>query len=168
MRKLYRTFAIFLCCLSLTACAEKKWETILIEKNRQIVTRYFEEVWNQGKLEVLDELIAPNYVNHNPGAPNPKLGPEGLKPIVAAMRKGIPDIKYTILDMVVTSDKVAVRVVMTGTQTGELFGIPPTGRKVTVNQFQFERIENGKIVEHWRQTDDLGMLKQLGLIPDTK
>jgi predicted ester cyclase len=65
--------------------------------------------------------------------------------------------------MVVTADKIAVRVVMTGTHTGDLFGIAPTGKYVSVNQFQIERIENGKIVEHWRQTDDLGMLRQLGL-----
>jgi predicted ester cyclase len=138
----------------------------LIEQNKQMISRYFEEVWNQGKLEVLDELIAPNYINHSPKAPNPKPGPEGLKPIVAALRKGMPDVKYTIQDMVVSSDKVAVRLIITGTHTGDLFGIAPTGKKVAFNQFQIERIENGKIVEHWRQTDDLGMMKQLGLLPD--
>lgn len=139
-----------------------------IEKNKRIITRYFDEVWNQGRLEVLDELIAPNYINHSPGAPNPKPGPEGLKPIVEALRKGMPDVKYTIQDMVITPDKVAVRVVMTGTHTGDFFGIAPTGKHVTVNQFQIERIENGKIVEHWRQTDDLGMMRQLGLLPESK
>lgn len=139
-----------------------------IEQNKRLVTRYFDEVWNQGKLEVLNELIAPDYINHSPGAPNPKPGPEGLKPIVEAIRKGIPDVKYTIQDMVVAPDKVAVRVVMTGTHTGDFFGIAPTGKRVTVNQFQIERIENGKIVEHWRQTDDLGMMRQLGLLPEGK
>lgn len=162
------TFVIVFCILALAACAEEKPEMNLIEKNRQIVNRYFEEVWNQGKLEVLDELIAPSYVNHSPGAPNPIPGADGLKPIVAAVRKGIPDVKYTVQDMVVTVDKVAVRVVMTGTHTGDFFGIPATGRRVVVNQLQIERIENGKIVEHWRQTDDLGMLRQPGLTPGAK
>jgi steroid delta-isomerase-like uncharacterized protein len=135
----------------------------IIEQNKKLIIRYFEEVWNRGELEVLDELIASDYINHSPGAPNPKPGPEGLKPIVIALRNGIPDVKFTIQDMVVTADKVAVRVVMTGTHTGDFFGIAPTGKYVSVNQFQIERIENGKIVEHWRQTDDLGMLRQLGL-----
>lgn len=138
-----------------------------IEQNKRLITRYFDEVWNQGKLEVLNELIAPNYINHSPGAPNPKPGPEGLKPIVEALRKGMPDVHYTIQDMVVTSDKVAVRLEMTGTHTGNFFGLAPTGKQVTVSQFQIERIENGKIVEHWRQTDDLGLMRQLGLLPST-
>ena len=140
----------------------------LVDKNRQIVTRYFEEVWNQGRLDVIDELVAPNYVNHSPGTSNPAPGPVGLKPIVAALREGMPDVKFVIQDMVVTPNKVAVRVVMTGTQTGNFFGIPATGRRVSVNQFQIEHIENGKIVEHWRQTDDLGLMRQLGLMPDAK
>jgi predicted SnoaL-like aldol condensation-catalyzing enzyme len=113
-----------------------------IEQNKRTMTRYFDEVWNQGRLDVLDELIAPNYINHSPGAPNPKPGPEGLKPIVAAIRKGMPDVNFTIQDMVVAPDKVAVRVVMTGTHTGDFFGIAPTGKKVTVSQFQIERLGN--------------------------
>lgn len=139
-----------------------------IEQNRCLVTRYFDEVWNQGKLEVLDELIAPGYINHSPRTPNPKPGPEGLKPIVEAIRRGMPDVNYAIQDMVVAPDKVAVRLVVTGTHTGDFFGIAPTGKRVTVNQFQIERIESGKIVEHWRQTDDLAMMQQLGLLPAGK
>lgn len=168
MKKSKRASLFVLSIFALTACSEGKQEMNLIENNRQIVSRYFEEVWNLGRLNVLDELIAPNYVNHSPGAPNPLPGPEGLKPIVTALRKGIPNVKYTIQDMVVTADKVAVRVMMTGTHTGDFFGIPATGRAISVNQLQIERIENGKIVEHWRQTDDLGMLRQLGLIPNAK
>lgn len=137
-----------------------------IERNERLIRRYFEEVWNRGELEALDEIVAPDYVNHSPGMPDPRPGPEGLKPIVAALRKGIPDVAYAIQDIVVSPDKVAVRVVMTGTHTGALFGIPPTGRRLTVEQMQIERIENGKIAEHWRRTDDLGMMRQLGLLPE--
>lgn len=134
-----------------------------ITYNRQLISRYFEEVWNQGRLDVLDELIAPNYINHSPGLPNLPPGPSGLKPIVAALRQGLPDVHYVIKDMVVTADKVAVRVSMTGTHRGVFFGLPATGRPVSVDQLQIERIENGQIVEHWRQTDELGLLRQLGL-----
>jgi steroid delta-isomerase-like uncharacterized protein len=136
----------------------------LTERNRRIGERYFKEVWNQGKLEVLDELLSPDYVNHTPSIGNPPPGPDGLKPIVAAIRRGFPDLSFELKDMVVTADAIAIRVVMRGTHLGELFGIPPTGRKVEVNQINIERIENGRIVEHWRVTDELALQRQLGLI----
>jgi steroid delta-isomerase-like uncharacterized protein len=145
-------------------CAEETSSMDVAEQNKEIVTRYFEEVWNQGKLDVLDELLSPSYINHSPGMPNPKPGAEGLKPIVAAIRVGFPDLKYVIKNMVVSENQVAVHVLMTGTHTGDFFGIPPTGKKVEVSQMQIERIENGKMIEHWRVTDDLSMMKQLGKI----
>lgn len=136
----------------------------LIQSNEQIIKKYFNEAWNQGKLEVLDEIIAPNYINHTPGSPNPIPGPEGLKPIIASLRKAFPDLKFTIENMVISEEQVAIHCIMYGTHTGDLFGLPPTGKKVKVNQMQIERIKEGKIVEHWRQSDDLGMMKQLGQI----
>lgn len=135
-----------------------------LEKNRTTVTRYFEEVWNQGKLDILDEILSPEYINHNPGFENPKPGPEGLKPIVSAIRTGFPDLKYIIEKLIVTDDYVAAYVTMTGTHTGVFFGIEPTGKKIEVHQMQFERIFDGKMIEHWRVTDDLSMMKQLDQI----
>ncbi len=136
----------------------------VLDENRQIVTRYFEEVWNQGKLDVLDELLSPEYMNHNPGFEKPKPGPDGLKPIVSEIRKGFPDLKYIIEKMLVTDDYVAAYVIMTGTHIGNFFGISPTGKNIKVYQMQFERIANGKMIEHWRVTDDLSLMKQLGQI----
>ena len=133
-----------------------------IERNTTLIKRYFEEVWNQGKLDVLDEIIDINYINHSPGAPNPEPGPVGLKPIIAGMRQAFPDLHFEIKNMIVTSSQVAIHSVMHGTHKGDLFGMAPTGKVVKVNQMQIERIENGKIVEHWRQSDDFGMLQQLG------
>lgn len=130
--------------------------------NRQLINRYFNEVWNEGQLDVLDELLTPDYINHSPGIPNPKPGPADLKPIVAAMRVGMPDLHYTILDLVVAEDKVAAQVRVTGTHRGEFFGIAPTGRAIDVRQMQIEWIRDGKICQHWRLTDDLELLRQLG------
>lgn len=135
-----------------------------IEQNRRLIQRYFEEVWNQGKLDVLDDLMHPAYRNHSPGLPDPQPGPAGLKPIVAAMRIGLPDMHYTIEDMVIAPDKVAVRVTLRATHKGDLFGMAPTGRHIEVEQMQIERIEDGRIIEHWRRTDDLSLLRQLGQI----
>ncbi len=137
-----------------------------IELNEKIIRRYFDEVWNQGKLEVLDEIIAATYVNHSPGMPNPILGPEGLKPIITELRKAFPDLHFTIENMIVAEKQVAIHCTMYGTHEGNLFGLLPTGKKVKVNQMQIEYIEDGKIIAHWRQSDDLGMLRQLGKIKE--
>lgn len=139
-------------------------EAQILRANRALVVRYFEEVWNLGRLEVLDELLAPDYVNHSSTTPNPRPGPADLKPIVAEMRRGIPDLHYEILDLVVAADKVAAYLRMTGTHTGTLFGMKPSGAKVDVKQMQFEWIRDGRIVQHWRLTDDLTLLKQMGQI----
>ena len=132
----------------------------IMEINKVIIERYYNEAWNQGKLDVLDEILDPAYINHNPGLPNPTPGPDGLKPIVVAMRAGLPDLRFEINDMLVTPEKVAIRCTMYGTHLGELFGIPSTGNKVVINQMQIEQIKDGKIVEHWRVSDDL--MKQIG------
>ena len=110
------------------------------------------------------KLLSPDYINHNPGMPNPIPGPDGLKPIVEAIRKAFPDLKYVIENMVVSDDQVAVQTTMHGTHTGDFFGIAPTHKVIKVNQMQIERIANNKIIEHWRVTDELSLLKQLGQI----
>jgi steroid delta-isomerase-like uncharacterized protein len=135
-----------------------------IDHVNRLVTRYFEEVWNQGRVDVLDELLTPDYRNHSPSIPDPRPGPADLKPIVAAMRAGIPDLRYEIIDLVATPDKVAVHVRLTGTHTGTLFGIPATGRPIDVRQMQFEWIEAGRISRHWRVTDELSLMRQLGVV----
>jgi len=134
------------------------------EQNKKIVQRYYTEVWNQGKLDVLDSLLDKRYINHTPSTPNPPLGPDGLKPIVAAIRKAFPDLHYEIKDIVVNDSMAVVRMVMTGTQLDSLFDLPATGRKIRVNQINIEKIRNGQIVEHWRVTDELTLMKQLGCV----
>lgn len=134
------------------------------ERNRELGRRYFEEVWNQGKVAALDELLAPEYVNHTPSTPNPPPGPAGLKPIVLGMRTAFPDLHYTIEDIVATDDAVVMRVHMTGTHRGDLFGLAPTGKPVSVEQINIEHIRDGRIVEHWRITDELALMKQLGVV----
>ncbi len=93
---------------------------------------------------------------------NPVPGPEGLKPIVTGIRRAFPDLKYVIENIVISDDQVAVHTTMYGTHTGNFFGLDPTNKAIKVNQIQIERIENNKIVEHWRVTDELTMLRQLG------
>ena len=153
------------CAGSVAATADERSQGMKVQQARQVIIRYFEEVWNQGRLDVLDELMTLDYVNHSPSVPNPRPGPEDLKPIVRAMRDGIPDLHYRILDMVVTADKVAVYLRVTGTHRGTLFGVAPTGRRIDVRQMQIEWIREGRIWQHWRITDELALMRQLGVVP---
>ena len=132
--------------------------------NKRLIERYFEEVWNHGALDVLDKIIALDYINHSPGIPNPLPGPMGLKPIVESIRKAFPDLRYVIENMVISDDQVAVHTTMHGTHAGDFFGLAPTNKKINVHQMQIERISNNQIIEHWRVTDDLTLLRQLGQI----
>jgi predicted ester cyclase len=140
--------------------------TAVEQRHEAAVRRYFSEVWSQGRLEVLDVLLAPDYVNHTPSTPDPPPGPAGLKPIVAAFRAAFPDLRFTVEDVLADGDRVAVRVRMEGTHTGPLFGIAPTGRRVRVEQMNIERFRGERIVEHWRVTDELSLMKQLGVVPE--
>lgn len=130
----------------------------------KLVERYFGEVWNEGRVEVLDELLTEDYVNHSPAGQAPAPGPRGLAPIVQAMRAAMPDLTYEVLDVVATDDKVAVRTRVRGTLTGALFGVAPTGRAFDVEQMQIEHLRDGRIAAHWRLTDELTQLRQLGLL----
>jgi len=134
-----------------------------IQHNQQLIRDYFNEVWNKGNLDVLDDLLCPDYLNHSSSIPDSPPGPAGLKPIVTAMRMAFPDLHYAIQDLIITEDKVVARVKMTGTHTGDFFGIPPTNKSISVNQINIEYIENGRITEHWRITDENAMMSQLGL-----
>ena len=161
MEKLMR-FSLVICFLSVCSCVSNPIAEE--DKNKQIIQTYFNEVWNNGNVDVLDELLSTDYVNHTPSTPNPPKGAKGLKLIVLAIRKGIPDLHYEIKEIIATKDRVVARVVMTGMQSDTLFGIPPTGKRIEVNQINIEKIENGKIVEHWRVTDELEMMKQLHVV----
>ena len=132
--------------------------------HEQLIIRYFEEAWNRGYLDVLDEIISQDYLNHHPGIANPVRGPAGLKPIITEMRSAFPDLKYTIKNMVISETQVAVHTLMQGTHKGNFFGLAATNKKISVEQMQIERIVSHQIVEHWRVTDELHLLRQLGQI----
>lgn len=135
-----------------------------IEKNQALIEAYFYEVWNKGNLRKLEEIVDPSYINHNPSSPHPLPGPDGLKPIILAMRQGVPDLTYTIEETIITPDRIVARVLVRGTHSGTLFGIPASGKKFEIRQVNVEYIKNGKIVEHWRVTEELQWMQQLGVI----
>ncbi len=134
------------------------------EENKDIVRRFW-GVWEEGNIDLVDELLAPDYVNRTPATPDQPTGPEGVKGVVSMFRSGMPDLRVVIEDMIADGDKVAVRYTLEGTHEGELFGVPPTGQRLSIKSIAIERVSDGKIREHWRVTDSLDMMQQLGVIP---
>lgn len=135
------------------------------EENKEVVLRLW-GLFEAGDIdEQVDELLAPDYVNHSPGTPDQPTGPEGVKAVLRMFRSGIPDARVVISDMIAEGDKVAVRYTIEGTHEGDLFGVPPTGQQVSIESITVERVSDGRIREHWRVTDTLDMMQQLGAIP---
>jgi predicted ester cyclase len=136
-----------------------------VEQNKAISRRMSVEVFEQGRLEVVDEICAPNIVEHGTLPPGIPAGREGIKAIASALRKGFPDIKYKIDHQIAEGDFVASYVTVSGTHKGEIFGMAATGKQATWAEAHFVKLVNGKLTEHWGVTDQLGMLRQLGLAP---
>jgi steroid delta-isomerase-like uncharacterized protein len=135
------------------------------EENKAIVRRFW-DVWEQGNIDLVDEVLASNYVNHTPATPEQPTGPEGVKAVVSMFRSAMPDLRVVVEDMIAEGDKVAVRYTLEGTHEGELFGVPPTGQRLSIKSITVERVSDGKIREHWRVTDSLDMMQQLGVVPE--
>ncbi len=136
------------------------------EDNKATVRRAIEELWNEGRVAVFDELFAPTFIYHEPGLPD--VGTlEDYKRAFAQVRSAFPDIHLTIEDMIAEGDKMVVRFTWRGTNTGDLprMRMPATGKQVTVTAIVIIRLAEGKAVEFWGQFDNLGMFQQLGLIP---
>ncbi len=137
------------------------------EENKVIARRALEEVFSaQGDLDVADELFAPDYVGHDPVSPEDVRGPEGVKEFAMTYRNAFPDVQLSVEDQVAEGDRVATRWSARGTHQGELVGVDPTGNQVQITGITISRIEGGKIAEDWINYDALGMMQQIGAIPE--
>src|SRR5437588_6927346 len=135
------------------------------EQNKAVVRRLFEDVWNNGNLDTIDELVAEDHVDHDPGREGQPGGTESMRGFVEMYRTAFPDLNIVIGETVADGDLVAMTWTATGTHQGELMGIAPTGKSVNVVGMGMDRVRDGKIVESWAAYDTLGMLTQLGAIP---
>ena len=133
------------------------------EENKALARRGF-ELWNSGDLAASVELIADDYVLHDPAAPGIR-GHDGYKQFFTLYHTAFPDTHLGIEDLVAEGDRAVVRWTATGTHRGELQGIPPTGKQVTVTGITIYRIAGGKIVEQSQNWDTLGLMQQLGVVP---
>lgn len=147
------------------ACARAVREAPTTTSNAALVQRYIAAVWNEGDTALVNQLIAPDFVDHDPNnPPNLPPGARGLKQHVAAMRRAFPDVRFTIDELIAAGDKVVTRWTVRGTHQGPLMGIAPTNKEVVVTGIWIDRIVAGRIVEEWAQWDAPGLLRQLGAV----
>jgi steroid delta-isomerase-like uncharacterized protein len=136
------------------------------EQNKAIVRRLIEEVWNKGNLSVADELFAPNYQHHDASTLDFGRGPESEKKRATLYRTAFPDIRLTIEDIIAEGETVMTRWSCQGTHKGDLSGIAPTGKQITISGVTIARLANGKMAEGWVNWDALGLMQQLGVVPE--
>jgi steroid delta-isomerase-like uncharacterized protein len=134
---------------------------------KPLVTQTFQALSAGGDLAALDELVAPQSLDHEARADRPD-GPDGLRAIARSLRSGFPDLRYVIVDLIAEGDRVAARVFVQGTHAGEFRGIPATGRAVSIQQIHIWRVAAGRLEEHWACRDDLAALRQLGVLAHQK
>ena len=127
--------------------------------------RLAEEVWSRGDLSLCDELVAPDWVLHQPSAPDPGRGPEGYRAWVTGLRAAFPDLELRVEEQFCLGDRVATRWTVQGTHRGELRGIPPTGKVVEWTAMSIKRFVEGQVAETWICTDGLSLLQQVGALP---
>lgn len=125
-----------------------------------VVRRWTEDLWN-GQLELIDDVFAPDVVDHNP-LPGQAPGRDGQRQAIELFRSAFPDLSVTADDVIVSGRSAAVRWSANGTHQGEVLGVAPTGRRVTMSGIDIVRIERGRITERWGEFDTLGLLTQLG------
>ena len=134
------------------------------EENKALVHRYIEEAWNKGNVGVIDELTTVDYSRYITGGGKP-LNREGQKQRISSLRKGLPDLHLSVEDVIAEGDKVVIRWRIHATHQGDLMGTPPTGKQVSITGMDIVRLAEGKFAEHWGESDTLGFMQQLGVIP---
>jgi steroid delta-isomerase-like uncharacterized protein len=142
-----------------------------MENNKQLIIRFVEELWNQRKLEVAEDIFDNDCHTFQlrsgvPNASSPR-GPQIIKNHILEWLAGFPDLKFTIEQMIAEGDRVSTLLVMDGTHTGHWLGIPPNGKRINIRMMTIHRIRSGKIIEDWVIVESLGFFQQLGILPAT-
>jgi ketosteroid isomerase-like protein len=136
------------------------------EQNKSVVRRLFDELWNKGNLQVADEIIAPTYQHHDASTPDLGKGPESEKKRVTLYRNAFHDFRLNMEDLLADGETVVARWSCRGVHKGELNGIAPTGKQFAITGVTIARFSNGKVVEGFVNWDALGLMRQLGVVPE--
>ncbi len=155
---------ILVVALGLTAGCENQQpqQNDLLEANKALVMRTHDEVWSCGKLDLIDELYSPEYVAH--WADGPDTDRDGIKAMITEARTAFPDMTESVVHIVAEGDLVVTHFISSGSFTGEMNGLKPSGKKMSRPEIAVHRIVDGKIVEQWTVADQLSVMKQLGLM----
>ena len=137
----------------------------MLEENKAVIRRYFDEIWNQKKVKALTELVAENAHGHDATSTEPVIGFENIKQVVLLFHRVFPDIEVPLYDLIAEGDKVVARWGLRGTHRDLFMGVPASGKAVSVSGIIIFRLEKGKVVEYWGNFDTLGLMKQIGAIP---
>jgi steroid delta-isomerase-like uncharacterized protein len=132
---------------------------------KEIARRVTEDPW-QGKLDEVTDLVADDYVGHNPGVPGPTIGKAGFQDYIVTYLAAFPDGKITVDEQIAEGDTVTTRWTARGRNSGPLMGMPATGKDVTVSGITYSRIVDGQVRETWASWDTLSLLQQLGAVPE--
>ncbi len=159
--KLYTIAVVFSTITILIGCTTKPGVDATAEKNKSLLLRYFDEM-NKGNESYLDEYFAADYIYHGPAG---ELNVEDFKAMHSMFLFAFPDAIASVEDIIAVGDKVATRWKIRGTHKGELQGMAPTGKEVTITGIIITRVEGGKVVEEWEAFDQLSLMQQLGAIP---
>jgi steroid delta-isomerase-like uncharacterized protein len=137
-----------------------------MSENNKAIVRLLGEFWNKGNLSLADELFAPNYEHHDASTPDFGRGPESEKKRATLYRTAFPDVRLTIEDIIAEGETVMARWSCRGTHKGDLRGIAPTGKQINISGVTIARLANGKFAEGWVNWDALGLMQQLGVVPE--
>jgi steroid delta-isomerase-like uncharacterized protein len=137
----------------------------MAQAKTDFIRRWFDEVWNKGRMEAIDEMASPDVVGHGQAQHATDIGLKEFKPFVLGFRSAFPDIKVTFDYIIEQGDKVVARWTATMTHKGEFLGFAPTGNKATITGTSTQRISGGKLIEGWDNWDQLGLLVQIGAVP---
>ncbi len=135
--------------------------------NRQIIERLYEDVWNGKHPNTAEELVHDAYAIHDRELAEELQGPDLYNALASSTRELFSDLTFTIEDVVAADDEVALRWTMVGTHDGPLFGVEPTGEQVELTAIEINRFEDGQLLETWTQSDQLGLMEQIGALPAT-
>ena len=137
----------------------------MAQENSALIRRWFEEVWNKGRMEAIDEMASPDVIGHGQAQHDTDVGLHEFRNFAVGLRAAFPDMKVVIDQTLEQGDRVVARWTSTMTHTGEFLGFPASGKKATVTGTSIQRVVDGKIVEGWDNWDQLGLLVQIGAVP---
>jgi steroid delta-isomerase-like uncharacterized protein len=135
------------------------------EANKALVRGSYERVWNEHNVEAADDFYKADYLDHNPAVPGQPAGLPGAKQVFGTFLTAFPDVRFTFDLQLAEGDLVVIRWTATGTNSGSLMGMPPTGKGIAVTGIDIFRVADEKIIERWGNFDMAGMLQQLGAGP---